>query len=264
VAQGGHRGRKVAIWVAAGLVVVLALGGFGYWWKFVRKDQSPVDVAEVKKQFDTGDRGGAARAGEPAPGVYLYDTEGTESVSALGGQTNTYPKTSTLTIVDTPCGVDARWDLLTGRYDLDALCRAANGTWSVTRTVVSDRFFNQTQVDTSTCTDLVVLPADPKPGTKTKGRCVNGDASTEYVYEVLSLGELTIGGKQVPTVHLRVTFTQGGSRSGGGTEERWVQQGTNLVVKARRTESDDSPSPVGRVTYKQSYSIELRSTTPQS
>jgi hypothetical protein len=263
VAQG-HRDRKIAIVVAAVLVVLLAAGGFGYWWKFIRKDQSPVDVAEVKKQFDTGNRGGAARAGEPAPGVYLYATDGSESVSALGGQTNAYPKTSTLTIVDTPCGVDARWDLLTGRYDLNVRCRAPNGSWSLTRTVVSDRFFNQTQVDTSTCADLVELPADPKPGATTRGRCVNGDAFTDYVYEVLSLDRLTIGGKPVPTVHLRVTFTQGGSRSGGGTEERWVQPGTNLVVRARRTESDESPSPVGRVTYKQSYAVELRSMTPTS
>jgi hypothetical protein len=260
----GHRDRKIAIWITAVVVVVLAVGGFGYWWKFVRKDQRPVDVAEVKKQFDAGKRGGAARTGEPVPGVYLYDTEGTESVSALGGQANTYPKTSTHTIGHTPCGADARWDLLTGRYDLDTRCRAANGTWSLTRTVVSDRFFNQTQVDTSTCADLVELPADPKPGTKTQGRCVNGDAFTDYVYEILSLDRLTIDGQQVPTVHQRITFTQGGSRSGGGTEERWAQQGTNLVVKARRSESDDSPSPVGRVTYKQSYSIELRSVSPTS
>ena len=259
--EHGHRGRTSAIVVAAVLVVLLAAGGFGYWWKFVRKDQSPVDVAAVEKNFD-GARGGRARAGDPAPGVYLYATEGSESISALGGQTNTYPTTSTLTIVDTGCGVDARWDLLTGRYDLDSQCRAADGTWSLTQTVVSDRFFNQTQVDTSTCADLVELPADPKPGGKTRGRCVNGDAFTDYVYEVVSLGSRTIGGKKVPTVHLKVTFTQGGSRSGGGTEERWVQQGTNLVVKARRTESDQSPSPVGRVTYKQTYSIELRSLTP--
>ena len=63
-------------------------------------------------------------------------------------------------------------------------------------------------------------------------------------------------------MHQTVTFTQGGSRSGGGTSERWVQAGTNLVVKATSTESDDSPSPVGRVTYKQDYTVTLRSMTP--
>jgi hypothetical protein len=74
---------------------------------------------------------------------------------------------------------------------------------------------------------------------------------------------MTIGGTEVDTVHLTLTFTQGGSRSGGGTEERWVQAGTNLVVKAKSTESDDSPSPVGRVTYQQDYEITLRSMTPK-
>lgn len=127
---------------------------------------------------------------------------------------------------------------------------------------MSDRCFNQTQVDTSTCADLVELPANPKPGAKTRGRCVNGDAFTDYVYEVLSLDRLAIGGKQVsdrpPPDHLH----PGREPQRGGTEERWVQQGTNLVVKARRTEADQSPAPVGRVTYKQSSSIELRSMTP--
>jgi hypothetical protein len=194
--------------------------------------------------------------------VYLYDTVGTESVTALGGQTNTYPATSTLTITDTPCGVDARWDLLTGRYELDSRCHEPEGSWTLTKTVVSDRFFNQTQVETSMCTNLVELPANPKPGARSGGRCVNGAAITDYVYEVVALEPLTIGGTQVDTVPLTITFTQGGSRSGGGTEQRWVQTGTNLVVRAQRTEADESPSSVGRVTYEQEYRIALRSMTP--
>ena len=84
------------------------------------------------------------------------------------------------------------------------------------------------------------------------------------MYKVVALEPLTIGGTKVDTVHQKVTFTQGGSRSGGGTSERWVQAGTNLVVKATSTESDDSPSPVGRVTYKQDYTVTLRSMTPTS
>jgi hypothetical protein len=254
-----HKGRDITL---VGLVVVVAVAGFGYWWIFVRKDQSPVDVSKVQRDFKPGARGGTARPGDPVPGVYLYDTVGTESVSALGGQTNTYPATTTLTITDTPCGADARWDVLTGRYDLNSKCRTADGSWSMTKAVVSDRFFNQTQVETSTCAHLVELPATVKPGTETRGRCVNGDATTDYVYSVVGIEPLTIGGTKVDTVHQTVTFAQGGSRSGGGTSDRWVQTGTNLVVKATSTEADDSPSPVGRVTYKQDYEVTLRSMTP--
>jgi hypothetical protein len=256
-----HRGRTIALVVVG---VVLAVGAFGYWWVFIRKDQKPVDVAEVEKNFKPGARGGTARAGEPTPGVYLYDTTGTESVTALGGQTNTYPGTTTLTVTDTQCGVDARWDIATGRYDTDSLCHAADGSWELTQSVVSDRFFNQTQVDTSTCANVVELAADPKPGSETSGRCTNGDSFTDNVYKVIGTESLTIGGTKVDTVHITLTFTQGGSRSGGGTEDRWVQAGTNLVVKAKSTESDDSPSPVGRVTYKQDYEITLRSMTPKT
>jgi hypothetical protein len=78
-----HPGREIAAFV---LVMVLAAAGFGYWWIFVRNDQKPVDVAKVQHDFKPGSQGGATRPGDPTPGVYLYDTTGTESVSALGGQ----------------------------------------------------------------------------------------------------------------------------------------------------------------------------------
>lgn len=57
--------------------------------------------------------------------------------------------------------------------------------------------------------------------------------------------------------------TQGGERGGSGTEHRWVQPGTNLVVKATNTERDNSPSPIGEVTYKQSYEIILELLEPK-
>jgi hypothetical protein len=174
-----HKGRTIALVV---VVVLIAGAGFGYWWVFVRKDQEPVDVAEVERNFEPGSRGGTAREGEPTPGVYLYDTSGTESVSALGGQTNTYPKTTTLTVTDTPCGVDARWDIATGRYDVDSRCRTAAGAWTLTRSVVSDRFFNQTQVDTSTCADVVELAADPTPGSRTSGLCTRCEILSDIVF----------------------------------------------------------------------------------
>lgn len=52
-------------------------------------------------------------------------------------------------------------------------------------------------------------------------------------------------------------------RGGTGTEHRWVQPGTNLVVKATNTERDTSPSPIGEVTYKQSYEIILELLEPK-
>jgi hypothetical protein len=245
------------------LVLLVALGGIGIWWKLVRKDQQPVDVAAVEREF-ARDRGRDARPGEPAPGVYRYRSSGEESVSALGGQTNSYPPVTTLTITPTPCGVDARWDVLTGRYDIYHRCRRANGSWVLTGMVISDRFFNQTHADTYTCDHLVELPAEPTLHTRRTGRCVQGENTTQFTYEVVGLETLTIGGVPVSTVHLKITAVQGGGRGGGGVEHRWVEAGTNLVVRARDRERDTSESPLGEVTYTQRYDLELVSLTPRS
>lgn len=252
-----HRGR----WILAGaLVAIVAVGAFGYWWKFVRDDEHPVDVRAVEAGFG-GDRRG--RAGQPRPGVYLYDTTGSESIDALGGQRHTYPTTTTLTVTDTKCGVNARWDVLSGRYDVNRRCRAATDAWTLRSTVVASEFFNTTQVDRSRC-DVVELPADPKAGDTTQGRCDHGPDFVSMRVQVLGSERLRIGGTKVETVHLRIRSTQGGQRSGGGVEHRWVQAGTNLVVRSRVDERDVSPSPVGRVTYEQRYEIELRSLRPRT
>lgn len=253
-----HRGRTITIVI----LVLVAAGGFGVYWRYFHNSQKPVDVKKVVNNFQPGSQGGVARNGEPTPGVYLYATKGHESVSALGGQTNTYPATTTLTVIDTPCGVDTRWDVLTNRSDLDHECHQSDGAWIRTGTETSDQFFNQSQVDIATCAHLVELVASPKTGSTTTGRCTTGANFVDYTYRIVDLKPLTIGGTKVDAVHLRITSTQGGERSGGGTEDRWVRAVTNLVLRARVHDNVRSPSPVGAVTYKQDFDITMKSLTP--
>jgi hypothetical protein len=82
-----HRGRRITIAV----LIVLLAGGVGIWWRYFHNSQKPVNVNKVVHDFEPGSGAGVARNGEPTPGVYLYATKGHESISALGGQTNTYP-----------------------------------------------------------------------------------------------------------------------------------------------------------------------------
>ena len=134
-------------------------------------------------------------------------------MSALNGQTNTYPPTTALTVTATKCGVTTEWNVLTGRSDTSRRCRLADGSWKLVGTTVSDRFFNTTQVETSKC-DVVELSPDPTPRTSTHGRCTNGDKFVDLTYDVIGTETVRIGGTDVPTVHLRITSTQGGTRSG--------------------------------------------------
>ena len=242
---------------------MLLAGGVGVWWMFFQNRQKPVDVKKVVRNFVPGSRDGGASNGRPTAGVYLYATIGNESISALGGQTNTYPATTTLTVIDTPCGVDTRWEILTNRSDLEHHCRDARGTWIKRGSETSDRFFNQTQVDVATCVHIVELVASPRPGTSKTGRCTSGSSFFDATYTVVGTGSIRIGGAKVAAVHLHVTSIQGGTRSGGGTKDQWVQAGTNLVLRSRVHDRVRSPSPVGAVTYKQDYEITMKSLTPK-
>ena len=139
----------------------------------------------------------------------------------------------------------------------------------LTGTTTSDRFFGQTDADTYTCGDVVELPVDAKQGSSWKGACKDAPASgqpntTALAYRVVGPEQVTVAGRPVDTVHLRITSTQGGQRSGGGVEDRWVVPGTNLVVRSIDHEKDRSPSPIGDVTYTQQYDIRLQSLDPRT
>jgi len=263
-----HRGWRIAGFVVAAVVVVGGGTGYFVWDRYLRNDAQPVDVATVEEDFSSAGAGGAGRPGDPTPGVYLYRTVGSESVSALGGATNSYPSTTTLTVTATPCGVDTRWDVLVGRFDGASRCRRSDGAWILTGTTTSDRFFNRTDADTYTCADVIELPAAPKVGATWTGTCkdapTSGTPNTTLAFRVIGPEAVTVDGRPVATVHLRITATQGGQRSGGGVEDRWVLTGRNLVVRSRSNETDQSPSPIGSVTYRQHYDITLQSLEPQT
>ncbi len=251
-----------------GVVVVGGAAGWFVWDRYLSNEAKPIDVAAIERHFSKKSTSEAVRPGHPKPGVYLYRSVGSESVSALGGATNTYPKTTTLTITDTQCGVDTRWNVLVGRYDGATRCRRRDDTWILTGTVTSDRFFGQTDADAYTCDDVVELPPGAKQGTSWRGECKDAPASgpantTTLTYRVVGPATVRVAGSAVETVHLRITATQGGQRSGGGVEDRWVLAATNLVVRSLNREKDRSPSPIGPVTYKQQYDVTLRSLEPR-
>ena len=71
------------------------------------------------------------RASDPSPrgidGVYTYRTTGGESLDVLGGATHRYPAETTITVVETACGVRLRWDALAGRSTTLTLCTRSGG-----------------------------------------------------------------------------------------------------------------------------------------
>jgi hypothetical protein len=262
--QPPRRHHRVRWTLVAIGVTVVALGAVGYWWKFVRRDVKPVDVRAVEREFGRRAEGESSAAGRPAPGVYRYATVGRESVDALTGQTNPYPAVTALTVTVTACGVDTRWDVATDRSELDHRCRRSDGRWTLRSVRTSHRFFNQTQVATVTCTGMVELPASPRTGWTHTGRCGDTQGWSENTVRVIGPARITVAGRPVDTLHVRITTVQHGERSGGGVEDRWVLPATGLIVRSRNHHRDTSPSLIGPVTYEETYAIRLTALTPHA
>src|SRR5690242_2729412 len=111
-ARGPRRWMRALRWVLALALVVVAGGVLVLWW--VSRPPAPVSVNDVINKFRNTSPSSAPRAnGGPQVGVYLYATQGSEGISA-GHLTHHYPNVTTLTVTTDDCGLNFRWDALTG------------------------------------------------------------------------------------------------------------------------------------------------------
>ncbi|MBI2168417.1 MAG: hypothetical protein HYU28_02795 [Actinobacteria bacterium] len=200
----------------------------------------------------------------PDPGVYVWNTTGYESVTALGGARHDYPAQTTITISHGGCGSKARWDVLEERWDEWENCVTDLGEeWRVFWT--HHEFFGQSDDRSYECEPgSVMRPARPEVGMTWKARCVEPDSWFEEQATVVAIETLTIGGEPVDTFHIRMESTAGGDTRGSGVHEYWFATSRNLMVKtAGRFDSEsDSPFGAGTVDYHEEYEATLSSLEP--
>ena len=119
--------RRALPWLLA--IGAIAVAGTGVSFVITSGPPSPVSVPDVLNRFRAGTPAPTTSPGQlppaPAQGVYLYRTVGGERVSA-GDVRHTYPKVTTLTVTYAGCGLDVRWDALSGRSQVWHLCPAGD------------------------------------------------------------------------------------------------------------------------------------------
>jgi hypothetical protein len=192
--------------------------------------------------------------------VYPYATSGSEGVSALGGTEHRYPATSTLTVTTGGCGPKLRWDVLENRWTSWSLCRRPDGqalaAWSE-----HHQFFGQNNDTDWTC------PTATWSTSRTTGRfpltCRADDSSESGTTIVEAPETLMVGTVQVPTVHLHMTGDEAGAARGTVVEDRWLETTTGLPVRVTSSVRTANRSPIGDVTFTETYDLGLTSLEPR-
>lgn len=196
------------------------------------------------------------------PGVYRYRTTGSEEIDALDGARHQYPEETTITVVETGCGVSLRWDALVERWDEWALCVEDEGIVLQPHATQFHQFFGQAEREEVACDVGVLLVAVDVPATGiVEQTCTLGDDPWLPTWRTLPAKTRAVDGEQVEVRHVRMVVEDDDEFWERQTVD-WYIADSGLPVEVVVNKSSRSPSPIGGVVYQEVAHLELVSFTP--
>lgn len=229
----------------------------GAWLLATRENTTPASIDDALARY----RVQAEASDTPVPpGVYVYATTGSESISALGGRKHAYPQRSTITVTGGGCGMTLRWDVLEHRSNAYEICGDGRrlGAWTETH-----RFVGQDDVTEWRCEAAPWLPGSVVPDASSKVSCTSSDSAQNGTTTVVGEEQLRVGTADVDVVHLRVDTLESGGARGPTVEQRWLERETGLPVRIDYRVSTLNPSPIGDVRFEERYTLRLVSLEPR-
>jgi hypothetical protein len=243
-----HRRAWVIAGIGLGLIVVVG----GIVIISFRDTATPVSAGQVTEGF--GDLVVGTEPGDP--GLYRYATAGYETTDALGGSRHSYPPETFLVLQPGGCGTVIRWHVLDERWSETEHC----GVEIPVRWTAYNRWFGVEETGVFVCE--ASPPGLPPAGGTWSARCGSEDTMREAAWEVVGTETLDVAGTTVPTVHIRKTTSSSGKTEGTSVTDTWYLEGTLLPVKEIGDNRSVTSSPIGPVTYREEYQVELTSLVP--
>lgn len=198
-------------------------------------------------------------------GVYVYATDGYEETDALSGQRHDYPAETTITVSKQGCGYRWRWQPLKERWEESDGCRTSKG-YVLERFAIYHEFFKQGILEDFACeADAVVMPEVPVVGASWRWQGASDDSTIDTLTKVVGFETITVGSKQVRTLHMRYETTLKGSNEGTQTQDRWLDERSSLLIRMINAVDAKVAVPFGgTANYTERYRIDLTSTKPVS
>lgn len=241
------------MWIGGGTAVFVAVVAIGVLVLF-RDSATPVTREEATFGLGTLDAG--TEAGDA--GLYVYETTGFETASALGGGRHDYPAETFLSISPGDCGTVYRWQALEERFTEHHVCDDGR----LDHTTSWHKWFGVEDLSDYVCDESARF-APVGDETEWAFKCEHVDVTTvHWVYEVVGTEMVDVGGVSVETLHIVATETDIGKTVGTGTHHRWILTDPYLVVKEVVEIVNTTESPVGGVDYVENYELILTSLTP--
>ena len=150
---------------------------------------------------------GSGDSGEAS--LYAYVTTGYETTDALGGARHDLPAETYLTIRPGGCGFLVRWDALEERWDEWEICTDG----SLAGWLSYHEWFGVSNTDNWRCTERI--PLSGTAGDTHSGECSKGSSTETRTHEIMGTEVVTVAGREVETVHVRITASSTGRPAAG-------------------------------------------------
>lgn len=254
--------------VTAGIAVLIAMVGFYFWLYFLRDVSTRTDVAQAlsdyrAQRYVSGTLKPKFRDRVPEPGVYRYQTTGSEHFDALVGSTHDFNGLSSITLTVTDCGVREHWRVLEERWSKAELCLGDRGA-RLQRLIEYHEFFGQSRQTEYTChEDPVPFTRDLRVGMSWETRCRSDESRMRTRAKVEAVEQVTVKGTSYPALRISSKTTLTGDPAGTAERVSWMRRTDGLLLK-RTSTSTARVRAAGGGQVDENFTLELISATPQS
>jgi hypothetical protein len=232
------------------LIAAAWAGGF-----FLHDSSQAATISEALRRYRATDHPSGG-----LNGVYVYATKGSESINALGGATHDYPAKTSITAIAVPCGMQYQWSALEGRSTTWTFCTNSTG---IELRISDERhsFFNLSDHAVYRCENRYLIRRKPLPEA-TPFSC-RSDRNLEVgTVRVIGAGSIDVGGQRVRALRVRNELTIRTRDSGTETIDWWLDAANGLPLRVTLQSRTSRKMWVGRVQYREDFSLRLLSLTP--
>ena len=107
------------------------------------------------------------------------------------------------------------------------------------------------------------IPPDPTPGRVWRGTCHATGQTVAVSGRIVGTSSVRVGGRAVPALHTRVTFTFSGTEAGTNPNDYWISLHNGLILRQRETVAvSQQAGPLGSVRYAEQMAITIDSMDP--
>jgi hypothetical protein len=241
------------LWIGGGTAVFLAVVAAGVLLLFrdsatpVTRDDASFGLGTVEPGDEIGDQG-----------LYVYETEGFETASALGGSVHDYPVETFMAVRPDGCGTSYHWQPLSERWDEYLICDDGR----LQRITTYHKWFGVAETHVYECDDSA--RAYPAGGESSWSfDCTEeGDTTVAWSYDVVGTETVEVAGEEVQALHLLAVERPEGRTVGTGEHHRWILTDPYLVLKQESVVANTTDSQVGDIDYTEEFSLLISSLLP--